>query len=172
MPTCPRCALVATALAFLAFSGCDTNNPGRELESIEGRYAVAEIRFDPQATALDDVDVASTLNLNETRLRIFGNDEESIFEVQPSDGGSLRIDLQTSASRGRVTFEATDQADIDDLAELLLPPDFTLEYDGDRPSVLSNTISRQNVDLEAFDPDRYQGLRNTSGQLTIRLERL
>lgn len=171
MPLCPRCALVAVALAFLAFSGCDTNNPSRDLAVIEGTYGVAELTYNPEATELRAVDVGAQLNPNETRLRIFGDGDVS-FEVWPIGGtDSRRIDLQATASRGRVTFEALTREDEEDLATLLLPRTFTLDYTGDRPTDLEGSVSRTNVNLEAFDGERYRGLRNTSGQLRLRFER-
>ncbi len=171
MPLCPRCALVAVVLAFLAFSGCDTNNPSRELAVIEGTYGVAELTFNPEATALEAVDIGARLNTAETRLRIFGGDDVALFIVQPVNGVSRRIDLRTSASRGRVTFEALTREDEEDLATLLLPRTFTLDYTGDRPAELEGTFSQTNVNLEAFDAERYQGLRNTTGRLRLRFER-
>lgn len=171
MPLCPRCALVAVVLAFLAFSGCDTTNPSRELAVIEGTYSVAELTFRPDATAIDPVDVGAQLNAAETRLRIFGGDDVALFVVQPVSGVSRRVDLRTTASRGRVTFEALTRQDEEDLATLLLPRSFTLDYTGERPMELAGSFSRTNVNLETFDAERYRGLRNTSGQLRLRFER-
>jgi hypothetical protein len=173
MPTCPRCAALGAALALLAVAGCDTNNPGDDLATVEGRYTVAELTFDPEATALDDVDVAASLDDTETVLRIYRNEDDgALFEVESDEGGFRRINLTTTVSRGRVSFEAVSERDVDDLAGLLLPADFTLEYEGDRPSTLEGSFARSNVDLEAYDATRYQGLRNTSGRVRVRFERL
>ena len=170
MPICPRCALLAVALAVLAFTGCDTNNPGRDLDLISGIYTIAEISFDPDATATEEADVTSQLNAATTRLEIFGDDAEALLVTQLNGEGSRRTDLNVSASRGSATFEAVASDDEEELARLLLPARFSLQYVGENPAVLEATF-RQTVNLQAFDPDRYQSLTSVSGRLTVRLER-
>ena len=171
MPTCPRCALVAVALAFLAFTGCDTNNPGRDLDLISGIYQISEITFVPDgAGGVQSADVAARLNPTTTRLEIFGDDAEAILVTQFNGEGSRRTDLEVSASRGRATFEAITNDDQEDLARLLLPPRFTLEYVGESPAVLEATF-QQTANLHAFDPDTYPPGTTPPGRLTVRLER-
>ena len=171
MPTCPRCALVAVVLAFLAFTGCDTNNPGRDIDLISGTYSVAEITFVPDgAGGVQSADVTARLNASGTRLEIFGDDAEALLVTQFDGQGSRRTDLTVSAARGQATFEAITADDEDDLARLLLPARFTLEYVGDNPAVLEGTI-RQTADLHAFDPDTYPEGTMPPGRLTVRLER-
>lgn len=171
MPTCPRCALVAVALAFLAFTGCDTNNPGRDLDLIDGTYAIAEITFDPDAPAVEDADVDAELNPNVTRLEVYGSDAEAQLTTQfQGESTRSRTLLDVSASRGQARFEAATTDDEEDLARLLLPPQFTLEYVGDNPAVLEATF-RRTANLQAFDSDRYSGLTAVAGRLTVRLER-
>lgn len=171
MPVCSRCGLLGLALFVLALVGCDTNNPGRDLEIVAGTYTLTEITFDPQANALPDVDVDARLNLTTTRLEIFSDDEEALLRVAFNGEGTRRINLRVSASRGQVRLEAVEDEDVDDLADLLLPPSFTLRYAGDRPVQIENAFQRDGVNLEAFDPDRYQGLTDVSGEITIAFER-
>lgn len=172
MPLCSRCGLVGLALLALAFTGCDSNNPARDLEVVSGTYTLAEITFDPQANALETVDVSSVVNLTATRLRIYSDeDDAALLEVAYTTGGIDRINLRVSASRGQVRFEAVEDADIEDLEALLLPASFTLRYDGDQASSIENTFSRAGVNLQAFNPDRYEGLTSVSGQLTVAFER-
>ena len=70
MPTCPRCALVAIVLAVAAFTGCDSSNPGRDLNIVDGSYAVTSITFDPDGTAIDPVDVAAGLKKRAVHLAL------------------------------------------------------------------------------------------------------
>lgn len=171
MPTCPRCALAAVVLAFLAFTGCDTNNPGRDLDLLDGTYDVAEITFDPDGTGVEDADVTARLNASVTRLEIFGDDAEAQLTTQFQDENSRsRTVLSVSASRGRATFEAVSDDDEADLDRLLLPRRFTLEYVTESPAVLEATI-RETTDLQAFDSDRYAGVPPVPGRLTIRFEK-
>ena len=169
MPTCPRCA--ALALVLLALAGCDSNNPGRDLDLIEGVYAVEELRFTP-LSALPAADVGARLDPSGTSLEIFGDDEIALLRVRYRDAtGSRRVDLRTTASRGQATFEAVDQSDVDDLAALFLPRSFTLTYDGDAPRLLSGTFDQSGVNLERFDPSIYQGEVDKRGTLTVRFRR-
>ena len=170
MPTCPRCAALALVLLALAFTGCDSNNPGRDLSLIEGVYLLEELEFRP-VSALPAADVDARINVTESRFEIFGDDEESQFVVRFNDGTTSRIDLRTTASRGRATFEAADVEDTDKLKLLLLPRSFTLTYQGDSPRVLEGTMDRTGVDLEAFDPSLYQGEVDKSGTTVIRFRR-
>ena len=170
--SCPRCAAAALALFALALAGCDSNNPGRDLSLIEGVYTVEALTFDPVTDALPDADVGARLDPSGTSLEVFGEDETSLLRVRYRDAtGSRRVDLRTTASRGRATFEALDDADEADLAALFLPRQFTLTYDGDSPRLLSGTFDRSGVNLEAFDPSRYQDQRSVRGTLVVRFRR-
>ena len=173
MPTCPRCALVALVLAVAAFTGCDSSNPGRDLDVVDGVYALEELSFDPETQSLPTADLGERIDANSTRLEIYGGDGEADLVVryrvtQPSS----RIRLTVGATRGRATFEGVSQDDIDKLAGLFLPADFVLTYDADLGNQLSGTFTRSGVDLEAFDPDLYRGQRNNRGTLTVRFRRL
>ena len=169
MPTCPRCALLAVVLAAVAFAGCDSNNPGRDLALIEGTYEVEEIAFRPNATDLNAVDVDAGLDLTVTQLQVFGADRDALLTLKRLDLPSRRVDLEVTAARGRAQFEA-EADDLAALAEILLPQQFELTYDEDSAGRLEGTVSRT-VNLQAFDAQRYSGLTAVPGQLTIRLVR-
>ncbi len=172
MPTCPRCALLALAIAFAAFSGCDSNNPGSDLESLQGQYTFATLLFDPTTQALPDVDVAARLNETATTLEIFGNDDVALLRIRfNGETGSRRVDLQVTASRGRITFEALTAEDEEDLRALLLPRSFSLEYNETNPASISADLFREGVNLELFDPAQYQDQTAVRGTLTVRLNR-
>ena len=166
------CTRAVAALALLVLAGCDSSNPGRDLGLIEGVYAIEALSFDPVTAGLPDADVAARLDLAGSTLEIFGDDETSLLRVRYLDAtNSRRVDLQTTASRGRVTFEAVTDDDVRDLAALFLPRSFALTYDGDSPRVLSGTFEQSGVNLEAFDESIYQDQRSNRGTLTVRLRR-
>jgi hypothetical protein len=172
MPTCPRCALLALVIAFAAFSGCDANNPGNELDDLEGTYAFATLLFDPTTQALPDVNVAGRLDPAGTSLEIFGSDEVALLRIRfVGDTGARRTDLRVTASRGRVTFEALTAEDEEDLRALLLPRSFSLEYNTTNPASLSADLFREGVNLELFDPAQYQDQTSVRGTLSVRLNR-
>ena len=175
MPTSPRPARAAFLPLLLAgltaLAACDTSNPGGNLDLVAGTYAVAELSFDPNTTDLSTANVERDLDPIGTRLTIFGDDDLSLFVVQRRGASTQRIDLRTRASRERITFEAVTREDEEDLADLLLPSTFSLSYTGDNPNTLEGSISRSNVNLEAFDPERYEDQRSNSGRLSIRFER-
>ncbi len=160
------------ALALLVLAGCDSSNPGRDLGLIEGVYAIEALSFDPVTEGLPTANVGARLDLAGSSLEVFGNDEESLLRVRyTSATGARRVNLRTTASRGRATFEAVDDDDAQDLAALFLPRSFTLTYEGDSPRVLSGTFEQTGVNLEAFDESIYQDQRSNRGTLTIRLRR-
>ncbi len=171
MPTCPRCAALALILLVLAFTGCDSNNPGRDLGLLSDVYQLDELEFVP-LSSLPPADIAAQLDLTDTELEIFDDGEAQLrvrYRSEPTR--RRRIDLRTTASRGRATFEAADVDDTGNLEALLLPRSFTLTYDGDAPRVLSGSIEQSNVDLEPFDPVRYRGENDKQGTLTIEFSR-
>lgn len=172
MPTCPRCALLALVIAFAAFAGCDSNNPGNDLEALQGEYKFATLLFDPTTAALPDVDVAARLNDDATTLEIFGNDETALLRIRfNGETGARRVDLSVTASRGRITFQALTAEDEEDLRSLLLPSSFSLEYNETNPSSMSADLFREGVNLELFDPAQYQDQTAVRGTLTVRLNR-
>ena len=170
MPTCPRCAALGAALALLAFAGCDTNNPSQELEVVAGSYALSELRLETPGSALD-VDVMEELSLTNVRLRIFaGEDREALLEIGDAEGVTDLVELEVSPSRSRVRFDAVDQSDEDDLAELLIPGTFTLAYEGETPSRLEGEVSLSDVDLGEVIA-RYEGVTVRDGTLTLAFRR-
>ncbi|WP_412068819.1 hypothetical protein [Rubrivirga sp. IMCC43871] len=171
MPTCPRCALLAVVLAFLAFSGCDSNNPGRDLALIDGVYSLEALTFDPVTQGLPTADLGARLDLAGTSLEIFGADDQALLRIRYPDAPTRRVDLSVTAARGRATFTGVTQEDRDDLADLFLPAEFVLTYEGESPRVLANTFERTGVDLQAFDPTLYQDQRSNRGTLTVRFRR-
>lgn len=162
-----------TALvALLALVGCDSNDPDA-LANVSGTYRLAVLTFDPSAQGLATANVAANLNLPATTLQIFGDDDEALLTVQFNDGqGTRRVNLNVRASDSRVTLSAVGGEDRDDLEDLLLPSSFGLDYSGSRPSALTGSLTLSGVDLEAIDPDQYDGLNSVSGTLSVRFNRI
>ena len=171
MPTPPHPLRLVPLVALLVLAGCDTTNPGGNLDLVEGTYALAALSFDPTTTDLSTANVMGDLDPDATRLTIFGGGGNSLLAVRRRGGVTRRIDLRTRASRERVTFEAVTRDDEEFLAGLLLPGSFALGYEGERPNTLEGTLRLNGVDLQAFDPDRYQDQRSNSGTLSVRFER-
>ena len=170
MPTCPRCALLAVALAALAFTGCDSNNPGGDIAQIEGTYVVSELYFRPSGTDINPIDVAAVLDASVTRLDIFGDGDPAQLVSKLRSEVTTRTDITVTASRGRASFRAVTSTDAEELARLLLPSQFSLTYDESVPGRLTASLTLT-ANLQAFDPARYQGATNIPGQLTVRLTR-
>lgn len=165
-----RPLLLLAAFALLA-TGCDSDGGDTDLERIQGRYALDLLSFDPATQALPDADVGSRLDADNTELQVFG-DGDAQMVVFPAGGGASRlIRLRVEATSRRATFEAFTEDDREDLARYLLPPEFSLSYEGDRPNVLEASINLTGVDLEAFDPGTYQDQRSNRGTLNVRFRR-
>ncbi len=165
-----RTRALALCAALLALVGCDSTGSNRDLAAIDGVYIVDELVFSPSAPALPSANVGAQLDPSRTRLEVFGSpSSNSLLGFRfISDGATERVDLRATASRGRVTFEAVSTLDEIALRRLFLPRSFSLDYDAARPSTLSASFPRTNVDLAAFDPVLYQGLPPLSGTLRVR----
>ena len=176
MPTCSRCGLAALVLLALAFTGCDTNNGGSgALGDLEGVYALAELRFDPNTTALPDADIAARYDLDNTTLEIFGEDNEALLRSQRLGGGSRRTDLEVRVFSNSVEFTALTADDEEDLAELFLPRQFRLAFSSPAESATElraePDLFLSNVNLEAFNPDLYEDQVSVNGRLAVSFRR-
>lgn len=174
MPVCPRCALVGLALFALALVGCDSSNPGRDLDAVDGVYTLETLTFDPVTQGLPTADVGARLDQTTTgtTLEVFGGDGEAVLRIRQLGGtGAQRVVFDAAASRGRLSLAAEDEEDEEDLASVLLPPEFALSYDGDSPRVLEGSFDLSGVNLEAFDSSVYQDQRSNRGTLTVRFRR-
>lgn len=171
MPTCPRCVFLALALAVIAFSGCDTNNPGSSLDEVQGTYTVLALSFDPtEPQALSDIDVLADLEPG-TRIEIFG-DGNALVRFEPVGGFSQLATGTARATSRSVTITARTDADADKLAQVLLPSSFTLNRDEVDPNSLSSDVLLSDVNLEAYDPAQFGGLDRVDGRLRITLDRV
>ena len=161
--------LAALAL-LLVTAGCDSGDD--DLSRVEGSYGLETLTFDPSTTGLDDADVAARLDLTATAVEIFSDGDPSLLRVRYLDNtGSRRVNLRTTVSGDRVRFEAVEDDDREDLAALLLPSTFTLEFAGDNPRVLEGTFSVTGVNLEAFDPTLYEDQVGNRGTIEVSFRR-
>jgi hypothetical protein len=140
------------------------------LERVTGEYALSEVVFDPDTQALAPAEVSSRLDAASSAFRVFG-DGSAELSVRFADGAAQRVGLRVSALLSSATFNAEGDRDGDLLAALLLPPTFTLRYEGDRARVLEGSLALSGVDLEAFDPEAYRDQTSVRGTLTVRLDR-
>lgn len=171
MPTCPRCALLALLFALVAFSGCDTNNPGSGLEEVAGTYAATTLLFDVEAGEVTDADVLGTLRNRRATVEIFADGQMTI-SFEPLGGQRQLVTGTARASSRTVTISARTDTDEERMALLLLPPEVSLSRDELAPNELTASLLLVNVDLEAFDPAAYTGLQSVRGRLEIELERV
>lgn len=174
MLTCSRCGLAALVLLALAFTGCDTNNPGGQtLRELEGTYTLEELRFDPNTQALPDADVAGRFDLPGTTLTIFGDDTEALLISRLLGEGSRRTDLDVRTLSGSIELTARTADDEDDLERLFLPPTFRLAFSSPDARLLraDPDLFLDDVNLQAFDPDLYQDQTSVRGRLAVAFRR-
>ena len=169
MPTCPRCVLFALLLGVLAFSGCDTNNPGSSLTEVQGVYAITELSFNPdQPEVLADINVLAGLRAGAT-IEVVGDGQAVVRFERIGSASQLVIGTARATSR-LVSVTARTDADAGKLERILLPAAFSLNRDEVNANRLSANIDVDGVDLEAYDP-QYGSLNDVSGRLTITLNR-
>ena len=174
MLTCSRCGLAALVLLALAFTGCDTNNPGgRVLGDLEGVYTLEELVFTPETAALDPVDLGARISTEATTLEVFGNGDNALLRSRFAGGTTRRTDLEVRALSNAIEFTAVTADDEDELADLFLPRTFRLGFSSPRGTLLAADpdLFLSDVNLQAFDPDRYQGLTSVRGRLAIGFRR-
>jgi hypothetical protein len=166
----PRRLFPLALLAAALLGGCDTENPTTPLEEVEGVYAFTELRFDTQASAIDDADVLARLDSARSNVEIFGNGP-ALIRFKLDDEPSQRADASTTATPSVVRLTAVTEQDAAVLSQILLPPTMTFSRDEDGDG-LSGEFFQPAVDLEAFDPDAYGGLPPVAGTLYVTLERV
>ena len=170
MPSCPRCALLALVLSFLAFTGCDTNNPGSGLDEVAGTYTATTFRFEPEAPTITDVDVLAGLRDGALTVEIFA-DGQMTLSFEPLGGVRQLVTGTARASSRTVTLAGRTDADAERMALLLLQPSVSFARDDLAPNRLTASLLLAGVNLEEYDPAGYPGLTAVRGRLEITLER-
>lgn len=157
--------LLLALLAAVALAACDTGDaidPPSPAD-IEGVYAVAALRFEPAASALDPADVTDELVGSDTRVEILDSGDV-IFRYR-LQGGTARVLLATvEVRRDQVRLRFRGETDAGRVG-VLLPTTLVL----DRIDDVLAAAEATRVDLEAYDPERYAGFRDVPGTLVLRL---
>ncbi|HYE95334.1 MAG TPA: hypothetical protein VD962_03935 [Rubricoccaceae bacterium] len=168
MPLRVRPFSLTLLLPLLAVAGCDTDSPGSTLDELEGVYAITELYFDPEASGIQDADVAARLDSARTYVELIGSGRVLVrFRFTDESAGDL-ADADYTATRTTARITARTELDAEIFDRLLLPQSFTLSRVSD--DELSGAFSTT-ADLDAYDPELYAGLTAVPGTLNIRLER-
>jgi len=162
-----RATMALAAVALLA--GCDTNNGGGTLRDLAGTYAFVELRFVPAASAIAPADVLSLLDPDLTRVEVDSEGRAFFFLREQSTSTTRIAETAVTATASRATFRAITAPDVDAMLRYLLPSVLQLSHDGG-VTVLNGEPTLR-VNLQAFDPQAYQGLTDVAGTLFVRLER-
>ena len=161
-----RLALLPIIFAVLV-AGCDSNDPVDEPEpaDVAGTYAFAEFSFDPDATALSNVNVLDTLVTTDTRLKLFEDGQFSL-EYRIEDGPLSLVSGAFGVDARKVSIRAAERYE-DEMSNLLLNRSFSLNRDA-LSTELRGDINKS-VNLEAYSPSRYSGFTSAPGTLRLRL---
>jgi hypothetical protein len=160
-----RALLPLAALAL--FAGCDTNNSGGFVNDLAGTYAFTELRFVPSASAIDPANVLARLDTALTDVEV--DSEGRAFFFLRESGTTLIAETFVTATSSSATFRARTATDIERLVRYLLPSVLRVDHDGGVNALNGSPSLR--VNLQAFDPQAYQGLTDVPGTLFVRLER-
>ena len=150
---------------LLLLGGCDSNEDDLQGSDVAGIYRFETFQFAVgSGVNRIEVDVLDTLNPDRTLLEIFTRDRFT-FQYEFRAGRRIVTDGRYSISGLRLVMRGTEE-DADFYEDVLLPLEFTLRYDPADPDRLHGSIPHR-TNLEAFDPDLYQGLLEVQGTLQI-----
>lgn len=155
---------------MLLVSACDSGDPsdGADPDDVAGFYAFTEFSFDPDAAALDPINVLDTLDTDHTEL-LLTSDGEFELTIQFVNGGLYRADGSFSVTSAAVNLQGNSD-DAADFERILLDREFVLRRDLGQPDVLRADISSKRINPSEFS-DRYAGLNDVIGTLRIQVER-
>ncbi len=162
-----RLALLSAAVlvAAVAFSACDSGNavdPPTPAD-VAGVYTFDAFRFQPDAGALQGVNVLDTLVTDESFVELLDSGQATLRFRRT--GGTTRFVAGTFEVRRdqiRLTFQGGNEAT---LGRLVLPNVLTFDRTGDTLSLEDDFTAN----LEAYDSSRYAGFGSIPGTLTLRL---
>lgn len=167
---CSRCTFPALLFCFLAFLGCDSNNPGGDVSEFEGMYGFTTYVFSRPG---DDspVNVVERLDPGyDNMLEINGSGSAYIRYRRIDATSSRTVELNALASGDVLVLTPVTSDGADNLIrELLFPPNGSLQLtaSGD---VLTATDENLTVNLHEFDPEAFPSEQNSSqveGTLTV-----
>lgn len=167
----PQLALSALLVfAATGLAACDTGGGGGIDESdVDGVYTITGLTFDPQPSALSNVDVKARIG-PASSLTLASNTESYVlnFRFLNDTGQYLLSGRYSTSSRNRVVIDFGDRAT--DRRRLLLPREITFTFD-ETTGTLTADQTLTNVDLATYDPDQYGGLNAVDGRLLFTLRR-
>lgn len=154
-------------VAALVASGCDSGDPVDELgpEDVAGTYTANQFLFNPEASALSNVNVTTRLEPNTLKLRLFG-DGQYTLEYQFKGGPLSLASGNFRVSGSEITIES-DRSDRDRHARLLLSNETTFVRAVGSTTTLTAAVEKS-VNLEEFD-SAFAGLDSVPGALQIQL---
>jgi hypothetical protein len=163
--------LFATAAFCLLLVGCDTTQPVTPAQpaDVAGTYDFTQLRFQPSAGGIVPAEVLATVvteGPDATRLQLFGDAQAILYyNFGSGDTGFFTGTFTVTRDVARITFGAASEPR---RLRLLLPADLSLRRTDER--TLSTDLGTR-VNLEAFAPQTYTGLRDVAGTLQVRLAR-
>jgi hypothetical protein len=165
--------LLRTSLAFslllLVLSACDSGDSVDEPHprDVAGVYAFTEFSFQPSGQGFQPIAVLDTLVQSETNLRLSsGGNFILSFQFVNGELYFPAGDFSVSEQSVRLNGNNEDRADFE---RLLLDDETTLRHSVDQPGVLTAEVSKT-INPSEFS-ERYQGVTEMSGTLTLRLVR-
>lgn len=159
-----RLAAVCLLAALVLFtSACDSEDTF-DTEQLFGRYTFDTLVFEP------DAELPNTDLLNElasVEMEFFRGGEFSLRYRFPDQTGSINASGTFSTGADNVRLTVNNPGNHTDL---FLPETFrlTIQEDGDQ---LLRDIRRLGLNLETTRYDRYEGIRDADGTLTMQLTR-
>lgn len=162
-----RSLLFLGAAALVSLSACDSGDAidAPTPADVAGIYDIGAFRFVPQASALRPVNVADTLVVADSFVRLFDGGQATL-EFRRK-GGTARFVPGTFEIRRRelrITFSGGNG---ETLGRLLLPQVLTFARDSETGALaFEETLT---ADLEAYDSARYGGFRSVPGVLSLQI---
>lgn len=161
-----RYAFAALLLAF-ALGACDSDG-GFSETNLDGAYTITGLTFDPQPSALSNVNVLGRLDPASTSMTFSGSSRSYVLAFRFAGETAQYLvsgRYTTSGATGVVvTFSGTDRR------RLLLPSEATFRYD-EAAGTLTFQGTLTNVNLAEYDPGQYGGLNAVDGTLVFTLKR-
>lgn len=167
-----RFPLLALLCAGL-FIGCDSSDPvdPPSAEDVAGRYSFEAFTFDPNASAIPEVNMLDTLVTGNTSLQIFESGQFQ-FNFQFAGRAQEFFDGTVKVTSSQVEFDVDndDQDDQARLRRLFLNDNFKLSRSSGNAALLTADIQKT-VNLETFNKAKYEGLTSVAGVVKITARR-
>lgn len=158
-------ALLLTVSLF-TLAACDGSGPDLDPSEVDGVYQFDTFTFTYQG-GRETVQAFQTLARNGTQLVLSSNGRYTLsYEFQDENREGATLNRAYSGGNGEVILDSGDDSEI--FTQILLPPQLELNYES---GTLTAVIEEHTVNLEQFNPDRYEGLEQITGTLRLELSR-